>query len=50
MDKSFFLYWSFSFDLKYYLILGDTNNVLRFLVTKFFVHSVESGTSEKFLQ
>ena len=28
MDKSVFLYWWFSFDLKYYLILGSTNNVL----------------------
>ena len=50
MDKSVFLYWWFSFDLQYYLILGDTNNVLHFSVTKIFVHSVESGTSEKVLQ
>ena len=28
------------------MILGDTNNVLRFSVTTIFVHSVESGTSE----
>ena len=34
----------------YYLILGGTNNVLRFSVTKMFVHSVETGTSEKVLQ
>ena len=33
-----------------YLILGDTNNVLHFSVIKFFVYSVESGTSEKVLQ
>ena len=50
MDKSVFLYWWFSFDLQYYLILGGTNNVLNFLVIKFFVHSLESGTSEKILQ
>ena len=29
MDKSVFLYWWFSFDLWYYLILGGTNNVLQ---------------------
>ena len=28
MDKSIFLYWWFSFDLQYYLILVGTNNVL----------------------
>ena len=50
MDKSVFLYRWFSFDLQYYLILGGTNNVLNFLVTKIFVHSLESGTSEKILQ
>ena len=42
--------FKFSFDLQYYLILGGTNNVLHFSVTKIFVHSVESGTSEKVLQ
>ena len=50
MDKSVFLYWWLSFDLQYYLILGSTNNVLHFSVTNVFVHSVESGTSEKVLQ
>ena len=50
MDKSVFLYWWFSSDLEYYLVLGDTNNVLHFLAIKIFVHSVESGTSEKVLQ
>ena len=47
MDKSVFLYWWFSFDLEYYLLLGDTNNVLHFSVANFFVHSVDSGASEK---
>ena len=28
MDKSVFMYWWFSFDLQYYLILGGTNMVL----------------------
>ena len=41
MDKSVFIYCWFSFDL-YYLILGGTNNVPHFSVTKIFVHSVES--------
>ena len=50
MGKSVFLYWWFSFDLHYYLILGGTDNVLHFSVKKFLVHSVESGTSEKVLQ
>ena len=50
MDKSVFLYWWFSFDLQYYLILGGTDNVLHFSVTKIFVHSVESGASKKVLQ
>ena len=50
MDKSVFLYWWFSFEQKYCLILGDTNNVLHFSVTKIFVQSVESDTSEKVLQ
>ena len=50
MDKIIFLYRWFSFDLQYYLTLGDANNVLHFSVTKIFVHSVESGTSEKVLQ
>ena len=50
MDKSVFLYWWFSFDLQCYLILGGTNNVLHTSVKKIFVHSVESGTSEKVLQ
>ena len=49
MDKSFFLYVWFSFDLQYYLILGATNNVLHSLARKI-VHSVESDTSEKILQ
>ena len=50
MDKSvFLLYWWLSIDL-YYFILGDTNNVLHFWVTKMFVHSVESDTSEKVVQ
>ena len=49
MDKSFFMYVWFSFDLYYYLILGATNNVLHSSVKKI-VHSVESGTSEKVLQ
>ena len=34
MNKSVFLYWWFSFDLQYYFILGGTNNVLHFSVTK----------------
>ena len=34
MNKSVFLYWWFSFDLQYYLILDDTNNALHFSVTK----------------
>ena len=38
------------FDLYYYLILGSTNNVLHSSVKTNFVHSVESGTSEKILQ
>ena len=50
MDKSVFLYWWFSFDLEYYLILWGTNNVLHYSVKKNFVHSVESGSSEKVLQ
>ena len=50
MDKSVFLYWWFSFDLQYYLILDGTNNVPHTLVKKKFVHSVESGTSENVLQ
>ena len=33
-----------------YYILGDTNNVLHFSVTKIFVHSVESGPNEKVFQ
>ena len=28
MEKSLFLYWWFSFDLQYYLILDGTNNAL----------------------
>ena len=50
MNKSVFLYWWFSFDLQYYLILDDTNNALHFSVTKIFVDSVESGTNKKVLQ
>ena len=50
MDKNAFIYWWSSFDLQCYLILGGTNNVLPFSVTKIFVHSVESGTSVKVLQ
>ena len=50
MDESVFLYWWFTFDLQYYLILGDTDNVPHFPVSKIFVHSVLSGTSEKVLQ
>ena len=50
MDKSVFLYWWYSIDLLYYLVLGDANNVLHFSVTDIFVHSVESGSSEKVLQ
>ena len=50
MDNSAFIFWWFSFDLQYYLILGGTNNALHFPVTKIFVHSVESGTNEKVLQ
>ena len=38
------------FPLTYNIILGGMNNVLHFSVTKIFVHSVESGTSEKVLQ
>ena len=34
MDKSIFLYWWFSFDLQYYLILSGTNNVLHTSVKK----------------
>ena len=49
MDESVFLYWWFSFDL-YNVVLVDTNNVLHFSVTKIFVPSVESGSSEKVLQ
>ena len=48
--KSVFLYWWFSFDLKYYLILGGRNNILHFSVKKIFVHSVGSDTSKKVLQ
>ena len=48
MDKSVFLYWWFSFDLQYYLILGGTNNVFHSSVKN--MHSVESGTNEKILQ
>ena len=44
------LYWWFSFDLQYYFILGGTNNVPHSSVKKNFVHSAESGTSEKVLQ
>ena len=29
MDESVFLYWWFSFDLLYYLVLGGTNNALQ---------------------
>ena len=50
MDQNVFLHWWFSFDLQYYLILGGTNNALHFSARKIFVHSVESGTSEKVLQ
>ena len=50
MNKSVFLYWWFSFDLQYYLILDDTNNALNFSVTKIFVDSVEAGTNKKVLQ
>ena len=32
MDKSLFLYWGFSFDLQYCLILSGINNVLHTLV------------------
>ena len=32
------------------LILYGTNNVLHFSVTKIFLHSAESGTSEKVFQ
>ena len=50
MDKSVFLYCWFSFDLKYYLVLGGTNNALHFPVPKSFAHFVGSaGTSEKSL-
>ena len=35
MDESVFLYWWFSFDLQYYLILGGTNNVLNTSVKNF---------------
>ena len=35
MDKSVFLYWWFSFDLQYYLILGGKNNVLHTSVKNF---------------
>ena len=35
MDKSVFLYWWFSFDLQYYLILGGTNNVLHISIKTF---------------
>ena len=34
MDKSVLLYWWFSFDLQYYLILDGTNNVPHTLVKK----------------
>ena len=47
MDKFFFIG---GFHLTYYLILGGTNNVLHFSVTKFFVDSLEPGTSAKVLQ
>ena len=50
MDKSVFLYWWFSFDLQYYLILDGTNKVLHTSVKKYFMHSVESGTNENILQ
>ena len=35
MDKNVFLYWWFSFDLQYYLILGGTDNVLHTAEKKF---------------
>ena len=44
--KSVFLYWWFSFELWYYLILSGTNTVQHTSAEKFFVHSVESGTSK----
>ena len=50
MDKSVFLYWWFSFDLLFYLVLGGTNNVLHFWATTVFVHPVGSSTGEKILQ
>ena len=50
MEKSVFLYRWFSFDLKEYLILGGTNNVLDSSVKEKFVQSLEPGTSEKVLQ
>ena len=34
MNKTVFLYWCFSFNLKYYLILGNTNNLLHSLIKK----------------
>ena len=49
-DKSIFLYWWFSFDLYYCLILGSTSNALHSSVKINFVHSLETGTSEKVLQ
>ena len=50
MDKNVFLYWWFSFDLLFYLVLGGTNNVLHFWATTVFVHPVGSSTGEKILQ
>ena len=49
-DKSIFLYWWFSFDLYYCLILGSKSNVLYSSVKINFVLSLETGTSEKVLQ
>ena len=50
VDKTVFLYQWFSFDLQYYLILSNTNNVQHSPVKKYiFVHSVGSSTSKKSL-
>ena len=50
--KLFFCIGGFplTYNIIYYLILGNTNNVLYPLVKNVFVHSVGSGTSEKVLQ
>ena len=48
MDKSVFLYWWFSFDLQYYLILGGTNKVLHTSVKKFLCALWSLALAKKF--